>query len=174
MPVVQHFHLQVNDCVYVPSRPPKLPDYVRVHMSANHTSFPSNLRPGLPLLKYYPSLGLCLAHRILLPKVSTHFFPCLHRSTLTRFLAAVGRFSTIDLSRNRYLLDQLLDTSTSLSWTGQALNTGRIEFIMADVDMTDAPGPAIASRKTDGNDGKAVETKKRFEVKKVRRHGPAC
>lgn len=38
---------------------------------------------------------------------------------------------------------------------------------MADVDMTDAPGPSVVSKKATGSEGKAVELRKRFEVKKV-------
>ncbi|KAM0281312.1 hypothetical protein ACHAQH_003580 [Verticillium albo-atrum] len=37
---------------------------------------------------------------------------------------------------------------------------------MADVDMTDAPVQALASKKASGSEGKAVDGKKRFEVKK--------
>lgn len=41
---------------------------------------------------------------------------------------------------------------------------------MADVDMTDAPGTAVAKKAADG-ESKAVDAKKRFEVKKVSRKG---
>ncbi|KAK1598783.1 RING-box protein 1 [Colletotrichum navitas] len=44
---------------------------------------------------------------------------------------------------------------------------------MADVDMTDAPGTAIAKKTADG-ESKVAEGKKRFEVKKVRRLALAC
>ncbi|KAK1640308.1 RING-box protein [Colletotrichum phormii] len=37
---------------------------------------------------------------------------------------------------------------------------------MADVDMTDAPGTAVAKKAADGESSKAVDAKKRFEVKK--------
>ncbi|KAG7122607.1 RING-box protein 1 [Verticillium nonalfalfae] len=37
---------------------------------------------------------------------------------------------------------------------------------MADVDMTDAPVQAVATKKSSGSEGKATDGKKRFEVKK--------
>lgn len=44
---------------------------------------------------------------------------------------------------------------------------------MADVDMTDAPGTAIAKKGNDG-DTKASDGKKRFEVKKVSKSDSPC
>lgn len=38
---------------------------------------------------------------------------------------------------------------------------------MADVEMSDAPGGAAATQKADATNGKSVEGKKKFEVKKV-------
>lgn len=45
---------------------------------------------------------------------------------------------------------------------------------MADVDMTDAPTAGAATKKGDVAEGKMVEGKKRFEVKKVMPRNPTA